>query len=382
MMTDFLQAVPIICVSSSVVYAIFHAVLGLGLFRHHRTVGQTDPDAPVSVLIAARNEVQHIEITLRALLDQTIAPREIIVVDDRSDDGTSDVVASLAEEHPAIQLVRVDSLPHGLAPKKHALMRGIDASTGDILCFTDADSIPPPQWLERLLEQFDKTTGVVVGTYVPTNEDSPHPSPLHRLLRKFIRYEKLRTTLLAAGSLEAGHPWMASGASFAYRRAVYDEVGGFEAHKSIMSGDDDLFLQTVRGKTSWTIRTILSDNASVRTRVPSTFKEFIQQRKRHFSAGGGYSTSTKMLLGLYHTANLLALAALPFYVVLPSTLLLASYAVKVSADLLLFAAAERHMTRSRDWSLFVIFEFFYALYVVALGPLGILGTAKWKEASA
>ncbi len=94
----------------------------------------------VSVVVAARNEVDRIETTVRRLLDQRGIDLELIVVDDRSEDATAAVLARLASVHPALRVMRVDTLPAGWLGKCHALHTGAAAATGDWILFTDADA--------------------------------------------------------------------------------------------------------------------------------------------------------------------------------------------------------------------------------------------------
>ena len=84
----------------------------------------------VSVIVTARNEERRIENTVRRLLAQRGVDLEIIVVDDRSTDGTSRILATLADEHGEIRRVRVDALPAGWLGKTHACMLGARAATG------------------------------------------------------------------------------------------------------------------------------------------------------------------------------------------------------------------------------------------------------------
>src|SRR6187402_3658373 len=61
-----------------------------------------------SVVIAARDEAARIELTLRHLLAQRGVEAEFIIVDDRSTDGTSDIVRRIAKDDPRVQVKRVD----------------------------------------------------------------------------------------------------------------------------------------------------------------------------------------------------------------------------------------------------------------------------------
>ena len=115
------------------------------------------PDGPVdeetgklSVVVAARNEELHIEKALRSLAMQDHADYEIIVVDDRSTDGTAEIVDRLAGEYPErIKPVHVTELPDGWLGKCNALHQGGEAASGEFILFADADVEFQPSVLKR-----------------------------------------------------------------------------------------------------------------------------------------------------------------------------------------------------------------------------------------
>jgi glycosyltransferase involved in cell wall biosynthesis len=109
----------------------------------------------VSVVVAARDEAHTIADGLRSLRALGgPAGRdavEVVVVDDRSADGTGDVARRAAAGDPRVRVVRVDALPDGWLGKTHALERGAAAARGEWLLFTDADVVFAPDALPRLL---------------------------------------------------------------------------------------------------------------------------------------------------------------------------------------------------------------------------------------
>jgi cellulose synthase/poly-beta-1,6-N-acetylglucosamine synthase-like glycosyltransferase len=105
--------------------------------------------AVCSVVIAARDEAGRIEGTVRRLLAQREVQIEVIVVDDRSSDGTSDIVRRLASEDARLKLLRVDALPADWLGKCHACHLGAEAASGAWLLFTDADCWLKPDVLAR-----------------------------------------------------------------------------------------------------------------------------------------------------------------------------------------------------------------------------------------
>jgi glycosyltransferase involved in cell wall biosynthesis len=93
----------------------------------------------LSVVIPACNEAANLESAVATLLRQDYPDLEIILVDDRSTDGTGKIIERLAHEDPRIRAVHVKTLPQGWLGKVHALQRGVEQVSGDWLLFTDAD---------------------------------------------------------------------------------------------------------------------------------------------------------------------------------------------------------------------------------------------------
>jgi len=102
-----------------------------------------------SVVIAARDEAARIEGTVHLLLVQRELSLEVIVVDDRSTDGTGDIVARIARDDPRVRLLRVHELPEGWLGKCHACHVGAATATGDWILFADADCWLKPDVLAR-----------------------------------------------------------------------------------------------------------------------------------------------------------------------------------------------------------------------------------------
>jgi glycosyltransferase involved in cell wall biosynthesis len=107
--------------------------------------------ARVSVIVAARDEADGIEASVRQLLAQRGVGLEVIVVSDRSVDATAAIVGRLATDDPRVRLVEVAALPERWLGKTYALHVGSRAATGDWLLFTDADCLLHPELVARAL---------------------------------------------------------------------------------------------------------------------------------------------------------------------------------------------------------------------------------------
>ncbi len=103
----------------------------------------------LSVIIPARDEAATIETVVRSVLASSYEPFEVIVVDDRSSDGTAAIVERIAAGDSRLRLVRGEEPPPGWFGKPHACWQGYRAARGEILVFTDADTRHEPALLEH-----------------------------------------------------------------------------------------------------------------------------------------------------------------------------------------------------------------------------------------
>ncbi len=103
----------------------------------------------VSVIVPAKNESQKIHQSLRSLLVQDYPNFELIVINDRSDDETGDIIDRLAKEDARLKPIHITELPHGWLGKNHANQRGFEQARGEYLLFTDADILFAPQTISK-----------------------------------------------------------------------------------------------------------------------------------------------------------------------------------------------------------------------------------------
>jgi len=104
-------------------------------------------ETSVAAIIPAFNVVRCVGAAIESALAQSLQPAQIIVVDDCSTDGTSDLVAKMAEQHPAIVLVKKQK-NGGVAAARNA---GIDLATTNWIAILDADDTFLPNRLEYLV---------------------------------------------------------------------------------------------------------------------------------------------------------------------------------------------------------------------------------------
>jgi hypothetical protein len=153
--------------------------------------------------------------------------------------------------------------------------------------FTDADCQPESErWLSCLASNFDEKTDIVLGYggYIMKKG----------LLNKYIRFDTMFIAMQYSGMALKGVPYMGVGRNLAYRRSVFFRNKGFGAHNHIISGDDDLFVNSVASKLNTKVE--LRPDSYTRSVPSATFTEFIKQKQRHFTTARFYKTGHKFLL--------------------------------------------------------------------------------------
>lgn len=126
---------------------------GLRRLREASASEATGEPPRVSVIVPSRDEAERVERTVRGLLAQREVAVQVVAVDDRSTDETSQILAEIAAEDPRLEVVRVEAVPEGWLGKCHACRVGAEQATGDWLLFLDADSWLDPQVVARAIAQ-------------------------------------------------------------------------------------------------------------------------------------------------------------------------------------------------------------------------------------
>jgi glycosyltransferase involved in cell wall biosynthesis len=107
------------------------------------------PLLKVSIIVPARNEERNIAEALVSLLSLDYPDYELLVVNDRSTDGTGAILDRLAADQPRLKVVHISQLPGGWLGKNHAMHLAAQDASGELLLFTDADIVYQPTALAR-----------------------------------------------------------------------------------------------------------------------------------------------------------------------------------------------------------------------------------------
>ena len=95
----------------------------------------------VSIILPARNEEKFIEKCLDSLVNQDYDNYEVIAINDSSEDMTGNIIKKYSEKFPKVIFVDAKPKPDGWIGKNWACIEGYKQSSGDLLLFTDADTV-------------------------------------------------------------------------------------------------------------------------------------------------------------------------------------------------------------------------------------------------
>ena len=381
--------VPAALAISAAVYAAGLLCFGLGALRPRRPPSASGDEPPsVAVVVAARDEADHVEACLEALCAQTYpASRyEVVLVDDGSRDGTGSLARAaagrLAEEGPRIRVLDGPSRYGSAGSKKSALGLGISESSTDLILTTDADCRVPRTWVAAMSGAFAEDIGAVVGF-----SQIGRPGAVSGLLARWEALDFLQLMTAAAGSCALGHPMAATGQNLAFRRSAYDQVGGYASILHRVSGDDVLLLQLIRRARRW--RLVFCDDPGGHVVHPpsASLGRFLGQRARWASNAPGLRRLDPVfftfILGTFGLAVGLTVSPLLWSVgLLTPAGTGALWLAKAVPELGLALVGAALFGRRDLLGIFPLWALLHPAYTAVVGGFGALGFYRWKGRSA
>ena len=269
---------------------VFFLYYSTGLIRIRRSSSSEELDG-VSVIVAAKNECKNLSVLIPRIFDQDYPNKELIIVNDQSVDGTYDLLLEMKAMYLDLKIVNVESTPDHISRKKYAITLGVKAAKYDQLLFTDADCIPTSnQWISQFASKYGSSKSDIIVGFSPYRKKKG-------LLNLLIRFETMLTGLQYMGKAGNGRSYMGVGRNLAYRKSFFLENNGFGRLSSLVSGDDDLFVNAHSTKSN--TNAVLNSEAVTYSIPKNNLKEYIQQKKRHYSVGKYYKFIDKFFLGLF-----------------------------------------------------------------------------------
>jgi cellulose synthase/poly-beta-1,6-N-acetylglucosamine synthase-like glycosyltransferase len=338
-----------------------------------------EPATTFSILIPARNEENSIAHCLHSIYAQDYPPHlfEVVVIDDHSTDGTSQLVNELRSSYPSLKLITLADEVKGKllnAYKKKAIDTAIPQTSGEWIITTDADCLVDAQWLKSYDSFIRKTDPVLVAGPVKFLDNGSFVSIFQCL-------DFLSLQGITAAAVSADQHSMCNGANLAYRKNAFIKVNGFKGIDNVASGDDMLLMHKIKKQFPGKLGYLFSPAAVVRTTPMPDWISFFNQRIRWASKAEKYEDRTiiaVLLLVYFYNVLLLGLAVLgcldSFYL----RPLIGSVVIKTIVELsFMFPVAGFYKEKKLLWW-FPLMQPLHILYMVVAGWLGKFGSYRWK----
>ncbi len=187
----------------------------------------------VSIIVPARNEENNIIPCLESLVGLEYGNKEIIVVNDRSEDMTEELVRNFMKEHSEVKLVNGRELEPGWIGKTFALSQGLREARGNLVLFTDADTRHSPENLSLAVRKLESGNTAVVSV-LPflmaigfwEKVIQPFVAEMFLVSMPFDKVNDLHSRVV-----------LCNGQFFLTYRKIIEEVGGLESIKENILDD-------------------------------------------------------------------------------------------------------------------------------------------------
>ncbi len=360
----------------TVLYVLLFVFLIRGWLRTKPNfyVVKTAFQTKVTVLIAARNEEAGIHKTIEDILAQQYpkALLEVIIADDHSTDRTAEIILSYADRGIKLLQLKEDRALNSY--KKKAISEAIRLSTGDLMVATDADCRMGPHWLEAIVTKFEESNVLMLSSPVAFFEDK-------NLFESMQALEFSAFIGLGAATIGNGKASTCNGANLAYKKSVFNEVGGFKGIDDLASGDDELLLQKIAARYPQGIQFLKQREAIVYTHAKPNWEEFKQQRRRWASKSVKYKDKSIVALSVgFWLFNVLILVNLVAGIFNPYFLKVAGLQLlfKIFAEGIFLLLVALFFKRRKLLFLLPLGSLLHVFYVVYIGIIGNKGTYEWK----
>ena len=198
----------------------------------------------LSVIICTYNRDKYLPEALQSLTKQTLdnSRVEYIVINNNSNDNTEKISKEFGEKNPQLNFRYEMEFNQGLS---YARNKGIEIAKGKIIAFIDDDAITEPDYAENLLKafaenpQFDSLGGKVLPIYHAGKE----PIWMSKYLEGFV--SKVDYGEKTAAFVSNKYP---VGCNMAFKREIFEELGGFNVELTLRNDDKYMFLKLRRAK--------------------------------------------------------------------------------------------------------------------------------------
>lgn len=327
-----------------------------------------EPKTKFTILVPFRNEADNLPKLLDSFskLKYPTDSFEVLLIDDASAEKLS--VFSYPFSVKIINNCRKSN-----SPKKDAIATAMQRVKTDWVITTDADCSVNEGWL------------LAFDTYIQTHDVSMICGAVtydinSSFLDSFQQLDLASLQGATIGSFGLQKGFMCNGANFAYTKAFFEELKGFEGNDTIASGDDVFLLQKAIAKNPEVVHYLKSKNTIVTTKPTANWKALFHQRVRWASKTSSYQSVFGKVLGLLVLfGNLSWIVSLGSWTFgfLSNIHFFLLYVLKFTVDTVLIVQTLRFLTKEKIRYV-LLSSLWYPFFSVAVAFYSLFGKYEWK----
>lgn len=342
---------------SAILTVLFLIMLwNLYILRRKDSGSENDSLLPfVSVLIPARNEELNIEGILETVLEQDYPNYEVIVLNDNSEDNTGEILERLSAIHPKLKVINGKTLIKGWTGKCFACKQLYEASKGEYIIFTDADTRHYNSSIRKNIQHAIERDADMLTTF---------PLFIMKTLSEKIIMPMLMFTAMLLLPMyfvdkKGYHKFsIGIGPFMLFKRSAYEKIGGHESVKNALV--EDVWLARVIKQKG--LKLVAADGLDLlNVRMYRNFGEIWDGFSKNIFAGFEFSSITLFAVNLMYVLLFL----LPFVLLVIELFL--SFGSKANLYLLIYQVVLLYLAR-----FLLAFRFQLGYLSAVLHPLGAL----------
>jgi len=338
-------------------FSLFTIIILFGqLTLKNRTTTQNELLQNLTVIIPFRNEMKQLPALLNSLKKQSLLPKSIIFVNDRSED----LSVELLEEFPELpfKIIHLED-EYG---KKAAIKNGILSADTEYILTLDADVQLPDDYFRHLSELILKDAHILPVSI----ENQPFFG--------FFNLDYYYLFALNNGLHFLNRPFSASGGNFLFKRELYHDFTQQDKNQDITSGDDSYFLNFLVRQNKQ-IAQSTEKELCVKSYIPNHLPEIVQQRIRWIKKSSSVQSFFPVIIGLtgivYHWGFIVIILMNPG----KATELILT---KIAFDCITFYPYLIKTGKRFSLLRISVFSLLYPVWMVLIGLLSVLITPSWK----
>ena len=350
-------------------FSVHFYYIHIGRFKANQLLKNNDHSEKISlddliVIIPFRNEKERIKPLLKSIRNSSHLPKQIIFVDDHSDDDSSALIQQTLHDLNVIML----HLDENSVGKKSAIQLGINHSDTSMILTLDADTWFHDKYFNNLT-MIQKSDLVIL----PIQFNCPNFSSA------LIHLDVILLNELNYGLSGVSKPIVASGANLMFSKECFNKYNYLHEHITQLSGDDMFLLQNFKKNNSH-IQVIPSSLLFVHTDVVRTFKELINQRSRWLKKMKTLKDTKAKFWGFYEVFNQLFLSGLILYGLFSFNYKFCFIILGLKIILDCFFYFKSLFKLFRNWSipLLICYQIFFPIYTIIIGFSMLFTKVSWK----